>query len=301
MAGIPPFPAIRNSPLRQVFLPDMSYPLSGMSQNTLAMHLNNAAIAHQQPHMIQTPHIAPSSTMRTVYLGGIPPSITLEEILNHIKGGVIEQVKHFPEKNCCFITFLDANVAAAIFAEAQTRRFVIAGCEVKVGWGKQSNIPPNIVHAVMNGATRNVFIGNIDEGVSEPFLKHEFEQFGVVDHVKILYEKRIAFVHMASISQAMKAVSALQLDPKWMMRRVHYGRDRCAPNGTNPLASLPPGLLSANVLKDRDTGELLMPLNSPGNIPNRTIYLGGVHPEVSTKDLCDVRIYLLLLFTFSLC
>jgi RNA recognition motif-containing protein len=164
-------------------------------------------------------------------------------------------------------------------------RFVVSGCDVKVGWGKQSNIPLNIVHAVMNGATRNVFIGNIDESVTQDYLVTEFSQFGQVDHVKILYEKRIAFVHMASISQAMKAVSVLQLDPKWMQRRVHYGRDRCAPAGTNPLSSIPSNLLNDNMIKE---GELLMPLNSPGNIPNRTIYFGGVHSEVTTKDICDV-------------
>jgi hypothetical protein len=234
---------------------------------------------------------APSALMRTVYLGGLAPEITLEEILNHVKGGLIEQVRHFPEKNCCFITFLDANVAAGLFSEAQTRRFLIGGCDIKVGWGNQSPIPSNIINAVMNGATRNVFIGNIDESVTEDFLRSEFVQFGQVDHVKILYEKRIAFVHMAGIPQAMKAVSTLQLEPSWMLRRVHYGRDRCAPSGLNPLASLPQNLIGSHLLKNGDPNCLMAPLNSPGNIPNRTIYIGGIHPEVTTKDICDVFFY----------
>jgi hypothetical protein len=99
---------------------DYELGISAMSQSALSYHLNTVA----QQSQWSVPHTnAPSTTMRTIYLGGIPSHLTLEEIINHIKGGVIEQIKHFPEKNCCFITFLDSNVAFNIFTEAQTKRY----------------------------------------------------------------------------------------------------------------------------------------------------------------------------------
>ncbi|KAI8906360.1 hypothetical protein EDD86DRAFT_193086 [Gorgonomyces haynaldii] len=208
--------------------------------------------------------------MRTLYFGNLPQSITFETLLNHVKGGVIEHVKLFLERNCAFITFMDASTAAQVFAESQVRRFMILGSEVRVGWGKASAAPAHIVTAVQQGVSRNVFVGHLDgDLLVESYLQSQMEVFGALDCVKILHDKRIGFVHFTSIANAMKAVATLSIDPKWHHRRLFYGRDRCAVVRTlsNPNLRLPP------------TPE-------PEKV-NRTIYLGGIAQDAVTKDLCD--------------
>ena len=252
-----------------------------------------------------------AATMRTVYLGNLPSPVSYEEVINNIKGGALEQVKILEEKNCAFVTFVEASAAQAYYQEAQGKRLHINNSEVKIGWGKHSSIPTNVLAALQNGASRNVFIGNIDETVTEQVLFQEFTKFGPIDQVKILADKRIAFVHMASIGAAMKAVSTLPSDPRWINRRVNYGKDRCAfsqktnssPTTTSASNSLvsygyPAGFNQAamqgmsygNMSFDAFTTPTASFSNGQSGAAgmNRTVYLGGIHPDVTTKDLCDV-------------
>ncbi|KAI8919263.1 hypothetical protein DFJ77DRAFT_427998 [Powellomyces hirtus] len=242
--------------------------------------------------------------MRTIYLGNLPTLVTYEEVINLVKGGSLEQVKILEEKNCAFITFVEASSAHTFHADCQTRRIHLGNQELKVGWGKHSTIPPTVLAAVQGGASRNVFVGNIDETVTEAILAQEFGRFGPIDQVKILSEKRIAFVHMASIVAAMKAVQSLPNDPRWATRRVNYGKDRCAyhlKSASGSSRSSPPatpgGMVYGNGVSYGQSlvgvgyglgfGDPYNGLNSSGGA-NRTVYLGSIHPDVTTKDLCDV-------------
>ncbi|KAJ3186179.1 hypothetical protein HDU85_007619 [Gaertneriomyces sp. JEL0708] len=257
-----------------------------------------------------------NQTMRTIYLGNLPPLITYEEVINLVKGGTLEQVKVLEDKNCAFVTFVDAAAAQAFHSEYQSRRLHVGSQEIKVGWGKHSTIPSTILGAIQSGASRNVFIGNIDETITEATLQNEFGRFGAIDQIKILAEKRIAFVHMASIAAAIKAVNNLPNDPRWANRRINYGRDRCAyqpkmnmvtggrpsPNGA-PVSNgghgmmypgnghhgspYPPPIVNYNVNIPYDPF-MANPSQVPANGINRTVYLGSIHPDVTTKDLCDV-------------
>lgn len=250
-------------------------------------------------------HAAFNQTMRTIYLGNLPALVSYEEVINVVRGGTLEQVKILEEKNCAFVTFVEAGAAQAFHAECQTKRLLLNNQELKVGWGKHSSIPPAILAAIQSGASRNVFIGNIDEMVTEPMLIQEFGRFGPIDQVKILPEKRIAFVHMASIAAAMKAVASLPNDPRWANRRVNYGKDRCAyqPKSSGSARSSPPntpgGMVYSGGMSYSPPAMVGYglpygdPYNGMGSMngnagTNRTVYLGSIHPDVTTKDLCDV-------------
>lgn len=69
----------------------------------------------------------------TLYFGNLPPTISFEMFLNYIYGGVIEQVKILHDKQCAFVTFLDAEAAAQLYADSQNKRFLIQGYDVRVG------------------------------------------------------------------------------------------------------------------------------------------------------------------------
>lgn len=77
-------------------------------------------------------------------------------------------------------------------------------------------------------ATRNVYIGNLDDTVTEQTLRDDLSRFGPIDQVKIVRDKNIGFVHFLSISTAIKVVQTLPTEKEYAGRRVAYGKDRTA-------------------------------------------------------------------------
>ncbi|KAJ7072980.1 RNA-binding protein Nrd1 [Mycena amicta] len=166
---------------------------------------------------------------RTVYIGNLPPSASVDELLNLVHFGPLESIRVLPEKSCVFLSFLDAPTAAAFFADATLRKLTLHAQELKVGWGKPSPVPAQVMQAIsQSGASRNVYLGGLDENMTEEQLRDELSKFGLIDQVKIVRDKNIGFVHFLSISIATKVVNTLPTDPAWAGKRVNYGKDRCA-------------------------------------------------------------------------
>nr|GAT53117.1 RNA-binding protein nrd1 [Mycena chlorophos] len=166
---------------------------------------------------------------RTVYVGNLPPSASVDELLNLVHFGPLESIRVLPEKSCVFLSFLDAPTAAAFFADATLRKLTLHAQELKIGWGKPSPVPAQVLQAIaQSGASRNVYLGGLDENMTEEQLRDELSKFGLIDQVKIVRDKNIGFVHFLSISIATKVVNTLPTDPAWAGKRVNYGKDRCA-------------------------------------------------------------------------
>lgn len=87
----------------------------------------------------------------------------------------------------------------------------------------------NVLAAVQQSdATRNVYIGNLDDTVTEQTLRDDLSRFGPIDQVKIVRDKNIGFVHFLSIATAVKVVQTLPTEKAYAGRRVSYGKDRTA-------------------------------------------------------------------------
>lgn len=222
------------------------------------------------PYGMQHPGgIDPSK--RTLYFGNLPTGCTFEQLLDCISGGMIENAKMLQDRQCAFVTFLEAECAYRVLANltAGPHSLVIAGNEIRIGWGNPSQVSPSILAAVSQGASRNIWLGNTTLSAAE--IEVEFCQFGPVDTISTFPEKKVAFVHLASISAAIQAVHYFCVEPAWEGVRIYYGKDRCQGNGeARPLMNMSS-----------------IPVISAASIPNRTIYIGGIHPEATTKDLCD--------------
>lgn len=130
---------------------------------------------------------------------------------------------------------------------------------LKIGWGKNSGpLPPSLALAVHSGATRNVYIGNIEdfELFSEEKLKRDFGEYGDIELVNFLKEKYVpaflrvrlviertpfcrncAFVNFTNISNAIKAIDGVKNKSDYANLRIAHGKDRCA----NPPRSGPQG------------------------------------------------------------
>lgn len=255
--------------------------------------------------------IAPSimsGTSRTVYLGNIPAETTAEEILSHVRSGQIESVRLLPDKNCAFISFLDGSSATHFHSDAILKKLAIKGHDIKVGWGKPSQVPTSVALAVQqSGASRNVYLGNLPEDITEQELREDLGKFGPIDTVKIVREKAIGFVHFLSISHAIKAVAQLPQEPKWQPpRRVYYGKDRCAyvsktqQQNAAQYLGIAPGYahvlngadrdLISNALAQQSVAAAAVATTAGGvsNLGNRTVYLGNIHPETTIEEICNV-------------
>lgn len=249
-----------------------------------------------------------TGTSRTVYLGNIPPDTTAEEILGHVRSGQIESVRLLPDKNCAFISFLDASSATHFHSDAILKKLCIKGQDIKVGWGKPSQVPTSVALAVQqSGASRNVYLGNLPEEITDEELREDLGKFGAIDTIKLVREKSIAFVHYLSIANAIKAVSQLPQEAKWQApRRVYYGKDRCAyvsktqqqnaaqylgiaPGYANMLTGADRDMIS-NALAQQSVAAAAVATTAGGmhNLGNRTIYLGNIHPETTIEEICNV-------------
>lgn len=249
-----------------------------------------------------------TGTSRTVYLGNIPPDTSAEEILGHVRSGQIESVRLLPDKNCAFISFLDASSATHFHSDAILKKLCIKGQDIKIGWGKPSQVPTSVALAVQqSGASRNVYLGNLPEDISDEELREDLGKFGAIDTIKIVREKSIAFVHYLSIANAIKAVTQLPQEAKWQApRRVYYGKDRCAyvsktqqqnaaqylgiaPGYAHMLTGADRDLIS-NALAQQSVAAAAVATTAGGitNLGNRTIYLGNIHPETTIEEICNV-------------
>ncbi|KAK5097286.1 hypothetical protein LTR70_003707 [Exophiala xenobiotica] len=268
--------------------------------------MGGATYCQYQPMSMNNGWVA--STSRTVYLGNIPADTSAEEILNHVRSGQIESVRLLPDKNCAFISFLDSSSATHFHSDAILKKLNIKGHDIKVGWGKPSQVPTSVVLATQqSGASRNVYLGNLPEDITEEQIRADLGKFGQIDTVKMVPEKAIAFIHFLSIGNAVKAVAQLPQDPKWQPpRRVFYGKDRCAyvsktqQQNAAQFLGIAPGYahvlngadrdLISNALAQQSVAAAAVATTAGGvnNLGNRTVYLGNIHPETTIEEICNV-------------
>lgn len=291
------------------FLPSTAFGPSQMlsPQSPVAGY---AGLASQGMGIAQAPMMQAlaSGTSRTVYLGNIPAETSAEEILGHVRSGQIESVRLLPDKNCAFISFLDGSSATHFHSDAILKKLAIRGNDIKVGWGKPSHVPTSVALAVQqSGASRNVYLGNLPENITEQELREDLGKFGPIDAVKIVREKSIAFVHFLSIGNAIKAVAHLPQEPKWQPpRRVYYGKDRCAyvsktqQQNAAQFLGIPPGYGNvlngaereyiSNAIAQQSIAAAAVATSAGGlsNLGNRTVYLGNIHPETTIEEICNV-------------
>lgn len=105
-----------------------------------------------------------------------------------------------------------------------------------------------------------------------------------------------------------KVVNTLPTEPAWAGKRVNYGKDRCAYIPKSQQAAAQAAQAAAAQSLVAQTSALSPTGNSPftpyspfagemmgmGGMGaagaqglNRTVYLGNIHPETSTEDLCN--------------
>ena len=165
---------------------------------------------------------------RTVYLGNIHPETTIEEICNVVRGGLLHHIRYIPDKHISFVTFIDPTSAASFYALSNLQGLMIHNRRLKIGWGKHSGaLPPAIALAVSGGASRNVYIGNLDDSWSEERIRQDFSEYGEIELVNALREKSCAFVNFTNIANAIKAIEGIRGREEYKRFKINFGKDRC--------------------------------------------------------------------------
>lgn len=180
--------------------------------------------------------------LRTIYLGGVPEGTTAQDLCNIIRGGMLEKIRLTPERRCAFVTFIEAEAAAAfhVFAEGCGGIWV-RGCRLKLGWGQESYVPNAVTAALRLGATRNVYLGNVDlDRLGEPALLEAASAFGPVETVNLVRRPRqVAFVAFCCLLDAVKAVECWRTaDSMFAQCTVSFGKDRCAAPLPRPVEAI---------------------------------------------------------------
>lgn len=292
------------------------FPMQNFNQQripSLNLNIPNAQAAAYSPVALNAALSASSNaTGRTVYVGNLPATASVDELLNLVHFGPLESVRVLPEKSCVFLSFLDGATAAAFHADATIKKLALHGQELKIGWGKPSPVPAQVALAIsQSNASRNVYLGGLEEGMTEEQLRDELSRFGLIDQVKIVRDKNIGFVHFLSISVATKVVNTLPTEPSWAGKRVNFGKDRCAyiPKSQQAAAQQAQAAAAQSLVAQSTMSPQVAFTNfSPyANAPftpvdmmggmaggaagvqgmNRTVYLGNIHPETSSEDLCN--------------
>jgi hypothetical protein len=90
------------------------------------------------------------------------------------------------------VTFVDPAAAFTFFQVASYQGLTLNNRRLKIGWGKNAGpLPTSLALAVHAGATRNVYIGNVEdfETFTDERLKRDFGEYGDIELVNFLKEK----------------------------------------------------------------------------------------------------------------
>jgi len=159
------------------------------------------------PEMVDPMHAG----SRAIYLGNIAEEVTPHDLCKVAnRFGAIESVKIVKTKQCAFLNFVDGGAANAFFLASKQQPIVLGTQPLRVNWAKSTPLSPDLLAQVRAGATRNLFVANVEEHISEEMLRDIFAPFGEFDTIVILRPKKIAFVNMTSLKSALRAKDALQ-------------------------------------------------------------------------------------------
>eukprot|EP00908_Phaeocystis_cordata_P020597 Transcript_32256.p1 GENE.Transcript_32256~~Transcript_32256.p1 ORF type:complete len:488 (-),score=125.70 Transcript_32256:448-1911(-) len=142
---------------------------------------------------------------RAVFFPSLPADVGYEELCDAVGAfGPIESIKIVVDKAQAHINFVDVGSAYQLIL-ATGSHVVLQGKPTLMQWGRSRPVVRELMTAIRNGATRNLYVANVGESVEEAQLTAVFQPFGDLESVRLVPKKRAAFVNFTSISAAMRA------------------------------------------------------------------------------------------------
>jgi RNA recognition motif-containing protein len=148
---------------------------------------------------------------RAVLVLGLSPDVAYHDICQLAnRFGGLDSVRLSPSRQQVLITFFENSCALAMHTQFQNNQLLVRGQPLRVCWGRSTPLTSDQSTLVRAGASRNLWVGGVAEGVTEPMLYELFLPYGEFDSIVIMRQKNIAFVNLTSLTAAVAARQALQ-------------------------------------------------------------------------------------------
>ena len=117
-----------------------------------------------------------------------------------------------------FLSPLDASTVAQFYANAVVKKLSLHRRELRIGWGKPSPVPSQVTLVIQQrNASRNVYLGGLDENTTEEQLRGEDHQ-----------GQEHRFVHFLSVIAVISARIFHHVYPTSKPSLFHFTRSRLA-------------------------------------------------------------------------
>lgn len=167
---------------------------------------------------------------------GLPKDVDTQKIVLLIKGTDILSVERVDESlYVSFFSYFD------LFYQWKA-----LGDELSIGEERvkvqpvRSNLPKDVreraylAHAA--GGTRNIMLSGLEDFMNGEFIREEAEKFGVVESLKHIKERKIAYVEFYSFISAMEFVVILREDSLFQNVKISFGKDKCGTGENDDVA-----------------------------------------------------------------
>ncbi|KGG52598.1 hypothetical protein DI09_154p80 [Mitosporidium daphniae] len=214
-----------------------------------------------------------------------------------------------------FIEFLDLPTSLSFFNFYSKSPPLIASSSIplKVAFAKSSSPVPLNIQAAMNSvppATRVAYVGGLEESqLNEAYLLDKFSSYGAIESVRMLKEKKTAFIHFVTVASAIKLISLLGSSSPVSLglpgSKICYGKDRFPVSSARQISeqrlAVPsvamPKLQTAQNIPMSQFSTFCMQnshlfkvagVPAPFTQNHRTIFLGSIPEETCLSDLANV-------------
>ena len=107
---------------------------------------------------------------RAVVVPSLPAGASCEEICDAVGGfGPIESIELTDDR--ALVSFVDAGAAHGLMLRSGCQ-IMLQGKPTPLQWGRAKPVPREVLRAIRNGATRNLYVANLAEGVREAEVRY---------------------------------------------------------------------------------------------------------------------------------
>lgn len=184
---------------------------------------------------LETAH-PPREDQRSLHIVGLSPDTTLNEILEHVKGGMVLDIFRWNDRTAC-LSFFRGTDAQAYRAYARRHDVYIKNKRVEVDWADRQFYPNTATYnrIINNGATRILRLCNAANQLNEQTVRDDMEHIHNLVILKVKMEGHDLIVHTNSIQGCGFARTCMMSRMPYRLLKLDFVPDKCAeplPNRT---------------------------------------------------------------------
>ncbi|KAK9387467.1 hypothetical protein V1515DRAFT_52794 [Lipomyces mesembrius] len=228
--------------------------MSHLSPNIYGSAVPSAGAPPPPSYMRSPPdHARPQpESPRTIILSNLPPDQEIDLALLHslIRGGKIEYSHYDPVRRTFAVHFMYPKDAVNYISWVASQGNVYLNDNEIFFDLVPSPAPVPSIFLTQGNVSRKLYLGGIPSEINARALCSMFERYGVIEYVKIVWERKCGWVAFCRIADAFDALRFIRQDePVFRRSRIEYGRDDCD-GGMQEI--LEGGGVSINARKDVD-------------------------------------------------